>query len=169
MRERLRALDGNARSIFLHLRLLERPADEALLRKLTGLSPPPFQSARLRLEHAGLVKGNRNGRYVPPGVSWELSDSGFDEDAVRETHETIGLCLLKDPRRLREAAHHLLHGGRAADGIQAAERAGAKLRAAGRMEEALSIYAEALEHATAPDVERRSSRKSAAQGKERQV
>src|SRR5262249_39046398 len=60
--------------------------------------------------------------------------------------ERIGLSIVKDAARLREAAHHLLRGGQLEEGFRAAERAGMELRRAGRVEEAVAILTEAIEH-----------------------
>src|SRR5262249_27087747 len=153
--ERIRGLDSSARLLFLYLALLERPVEDRLLRALTGLGASTFGEARQCLERILVLKGSSRGYYLDQGVLGDSWREDFSPDLVRRAHERIGRTIVKDPARLREAAHHLLRGGLLEEGLRAAERAGTELRGAGRVEEALAIYSEALEHHPSPPVERR--------------
>jgi DNA-binding NtrC family response regulator/tetratricopeptide (TPR) repeat protein len=154
-RDRIRGLDGSVHLLFLYLGLLERPADERLLRGLTGSSPSAFRDARLGLERTGVLKGSSRGYYLDQNMLGDSWQEDFSRDLVHKAHERIGRSILRDPGRLWEAAYHLLRGGLLEEGLRAAERAGMELRAAGRVEEALAIYSEALEHGPPSSVERR--------------
>ncbi len=144
---RIERLGRDARSVVLHLGALERPADEKLVRDLTGLSRGEFQTARAALEEAGLLAGSPAGYYAPAMPPLEGDASGFSKSRVRDAHATIGLRLLEEPRTRGEAAHHLLRGGKIRRGLDAARQAVDELHASGRVEDALRLSTEALEHA----------------------
>jgi DNA-binding NtrC family response regulator/tetratricopeptide (TPR) repeat protein/predicted Ser/Thr protein kinase len=151
LRERLGAMSERARQLAGYLSLLDRPAPEPLLRELTGFAPGELREARRSLAELGLLRGGEGGFYLDHGLLGERPFPGLESrEAARAAQARIGRQLARDRRRLREAAHHLLRGGELEQGLAAAERAVKELQAAGRVEEALLLLAEALPHARDP-------------------
>ncbi len=145
-RGRLGGLDADAWSLALALVLLERPADQRLLEDVCGMTAGRIRIAITRLEEVDLVRCGPIGYYIDEDLI-EEARLHCSPEAVRTAHERIGLRFLEEPRRVREAAHHLLRAGRLDEGVRAAEKAGRELRDAGRVEEAAQVYSEAIEHA----------------------
>ncbi len=148
LRQQLRAYKKPERSLILFLGLLNHPASEALLRDLTGLSRAAFRAARQNLLNAGLMEADHSGFFRAQDILQESTASVFDEETIREARERLGLRLLKNRRRLGEAALHLFGGGRIDEGLASAKKAARELRDVGRVEDAIALYREALKHAT---------------------
>jgi DNA-binding NtrC family response regulator/tetratricopeptide (TPR) repeat protein len=149
-RARERGLDEPGRTLLLYLNLLAgRPARETLLRDLSGLSRVEFQGAKTALHKAGLLRVDPRGGLLGPDLFDGEGPGEFAPETLRRAHERIGLRLRRSRDHQREAAVHLLRGGRIDEGLTLVREGGRRLRGAGRVEEALQLYQEALSFAPA--------------------
>jgi DNA-binding NtrC family response regulator/tetratricopeptide (TPR) repeat protein len=150
LRARLAGLDDAARLVALHLALLARPAGEPLLRRATGLRPRALRAALRELRRLRLVEGSRGASHLVQDLLEDATLRLFPPPVVVEARLRLGRSLLGAAGRLHEAARHLLQAGSIETGLDAARRGGAELKASGRVEEAIALYTQALEHARGP-------------------
>ena len=149
-------LSPPALELYTHAAILERPAQKSFLADLLKLSPGDLDAAAAGLEAAGLVREDAAGRLqIRHEDSGERLRAALEPSRIEAAHAAIGSRLVGMPGRRREAALHLLRGGRAQEGIRVALDVGKELKATGRVEEALRLLEEALARSSDPGDRRR--------------
>ncbi|MCH2375029.1 MAG: tetratricopeptide repeat protein, partial [Planctomycetes bacterium] len=147
MTRRLEALDYNALTLILYLKLLDQSTGETALRELTGLSKALFGRVRRELNKAGLLRVSRRGYSLAQKVPDDSVFPRVDPDDLLVARRNVGHKLRRSARHLPQAALLLLAGGEVEVGLSTVRDAGKQLFYVGRVETALDLYTTALSYA----------------------